>query len=209
MGWNNTTMKVFPGTQTQGQYVLYLLHLYLPTLYTLQVATRLFLGHFRDIYFCNSYFWELCQIGNCSNLYLPHKNVYPAASVILFLATPRCPQGAGTSLCRKKEWKIIVPTRLGNSQAPSRTAGTLLCLEQQPCSRHPGRFPHADTDGRQCWGVALAAPQAALLCVLMWWTKCLGVFHQAVRGSLSDKQALQQLLQLQMLGLTGFENSLC
>lgn len=103
MGWNNTTMKVFPGTQTQGQYVLYLLHLYLPTLYTLQVATRLFLGHFRDIYFCNSYFWELCQIGNCSNLYLPHKNVYPAASVILFFATPRCPQGAGTSLCRKKE----------------------------------------------------------------------------------------------------------
>jgi len=76
-GWNNTTVKVLPGTQMQAeQHILCLLYLYLPTLYTLWVATGLFLGHFRNIYFCKSCFWELCQIENCSNLYIPRKDVY-------------------------------------------------------------------------------------------------------------------------------------
>lgn len=115
-GWNNTTIKALPGTQMQaGQHVLYLLYLYLPTLYTLWVATGLFLGHFRNIYFCKSYFWELCQIGNCSNLYIPRMDVHQTAAVILFLATPRSPRGEGTSVCRKKECKINAPTRLWKS----------------------------------------------------------------------------------------------
>lgn len=42
-GWNNTAVKVPPGTQMQAeQRVLYLLYLYLPTSYTLQVATGYF-----------------------------------------------------------------------------------------------------------------------------------------------------------------------
>lgn len=141
MGWNNTTMKLLPGTQTQGEWcVLYLLHLYLPTLYTLQVATGLFLGHFRDIYFCKSYFWELCQIGSCSNLYLPHKDVYSAASAPLLLLLTAPKEKAHHSV-GKKECKINAPTRLGKSQAPRRAAGTLPCWEQQACTHHPGRFP--------------------------------------------------------------------
>lgn len=173
-GWNNTTMKVLPRAQTQGEWcVLYLLHLYLPTLYTLQVATGLFLGHFRDIYFCKSYFWELCQIGNCSNLYLPHKNAYPAASGTLFL-----PQGAGTSLCRKK--------RNAKQTSPQCWGGCRAAGMQVPRQAHP-----MQTLGRAVLGYD---PRAAPLCALMGCTRWMGVSHQAERGSLSGKQDLQRLL---------------
>lgn len=77
------------GHRCRQSSVLYLLHLHLLTVYTLQATAGLFLGHFRNIYFCKSYFWERCQTGNCSHLYIPHKDIWKTATASLFLTAPQ------------------------------------------------------------------------------------------------------------------------
>lgn len=46
-GWNDTTLG--HRCRQSRVFFLYLLYLYLPTLYTIEVASGLFLGHFRNI----------------------------------------------------------------------------------------------------------------------------------------------------------------
>lgn len=77
------------GHRCRQSSVLYLLHLHLLTVYTLQATAGLFLGHFRNIYFCKSYFWARCQTGNCSHLYIPHKDIWKTATASLFLTAPQ------------------------------------------------------------------------------------------------------------------------
>lgn len=77
------------GHRCRQSSVLYLLHLHLLTVYTLQATAGLFLGHFRNIYFCKSYFWARCQTGNCSHLCIPHKDIWKTATASLFLTAPQ------------------------------------------------------------------------------------------------------------------------
>lgn len=114
------------GHRCRQSSILYLLPLHLPTVYTLQATTGLFLGHFRNIYFCKSYFWERCQTGNCSHLYIPHKDIWKTATASLFLTAP----GRGDISLQEKGVQKRCPMLQRRWTGPEERRGG-VCVQRQ------------------------------------------------------------------------------